>query len=127
MVAGDTSHQLRQGDIATAIATACGFTTGLPIGRPGNPGSGDDWYTVDWMDTDQAQQALSFQRHPWPDMLAEIHDRIGWKRTPARLLAPAVRPLLRRWVARQDSCPGRYADVWKAVRTRFGDPFVGVA
>ncbi|OBK43671.1 oxidoreductase [Mycobacterium sp. 1081908.1] len=122
LVGGDPSHRLRQGEIGSAIATEYGFASGLPAGRPGNPDIDEGWFTTDWMDTVEAQRRLSFQHHSWPDMLAEIRDRIGWKRLPTRLLTPIVRPLLRRRLTMRTAGPGRYADPWEAARIRFGDP-----
>lgn len=125
MVGGDESHRLRHAEIGSAIAAAYGFERGLPIGRPGNPDNDEDWFTTDWMETAQAQQKLSFQHHSWPDMLAEIRRRIGWKRFPMRLLAPIAAPVLQRRLEYRDACPGQYADPWEAVRARFGDPVTG--
>lgn len=75
----------------------------------------------DWMDTARSQQALSFQHHRWPDMLAEMRALAGWRRYPMRLLAPIVRRVLKRRAAYRNA-PGRYADPWGAIRTEMGEP-----
>ena len=121
LIGGDESHLLRQGDVGKALAAARGLTDVLPAGRPGDPDSDEDWFITDWMDTTRAQQALSFQQHSWPDMLAEMRAATGWRRYPMRLIAPLARPVLRRRAAYRDA-PGRYADPWGAIRTRIGDP-----
>lgn len=128
LIGGDESHHLRQGDANAALAAAVGLPGVLPSGRPGNPNDDDNWFATDWMDTTQAQQALSFQHHSWPEMLAEIRSRVGWKRHPMRLVAP-----LARWFLESRSpyhrISGRYAEPWAAIRTKFGDslPDIGAA
>jgi nucleoside-diphosphate-sugar epimerase len=121
LIAGDESHLLRQGDVGRALAAARGLVDVLPGGRPGDPDSDDDWFVTDWMDTARAQQTLRFQRHPWPDMLAEMHAIAGWRRYPMRLISPLARQFLKRRAAHRNS-PGNYADPWRAIRAKLGEP-----
>jgi nucleoside-diphosphate-sugar epimerase len=121
LIGGDESHLLRQEEIGKALAAAMGMPGILPGGRPGDPGSDDDWFVTDWMDTRRAEQALRFQRHPWPDMLAEMRASTGWRRYPMRLLAPAARLFLKSRAAYRNT-PGRYADPWGAIRAALGEP-----
>jgi len=121
LIAGDDSHKLRQDDVAPALAAALGLPGVLPKGRPGDPDNDDGWFLTDWLDTERAQQALEFQHHSWPDMLAEMSARMGWKRYPMRLVVPLARAFLARRSAYRDA-PGRYADPWGAIRSRLGDP-----
>src|ERR1700742_2308232 len=72
LIAGDDSHLRRQIDIGPTLAATRGLKNVLPAGRPGDPDSEDDWFVTDWLDTTRAQQALSFQHHSWPAMLAEM-------------------------------------------------------
>jgi D-erythronate 2-dehydrogenase len=121
LIGGDESHLHRQKDIGLALAAARGLSDVLPAGRPGDPDSDEDWFVTDWMDAARAQQALSFQQHSWPDMLAEMHAAAGWRRYPMRLVGPLVRQLLKRRAAYRHT-PGRYADPWGAIRAELGDP-----
>ncbi|WIM86162.1 NAD(P)-dependent oxidoreductase [Candidatus Mycobacterium wuenschmannii] len=121
LIAGDDSHLLRQRDVGPALAAARGLSNVLPVGRPGDPDSEDDWFVTDWLDTTRAQQALSFQHHSWPAMLAEMRATTGWRRYPIALIAPLARAFLKRQAAYRDT-PGRYADPWGAMRARLGDP-----
>jgi nucleoside-diphosphate-sugar epimerase len=121
LIGGDESHLLVQADVGKALAAAQGLVDILPGGRPGDPDSDDDWFVTDWMDTTRAQQALRFQRHSWPDMLAEMRAAAGWRRYPMRLVSPVARQILKRRAAYGDS-PGRYADPWGAIRARLGEP-----
>jgi D-erythronate 2-dehydrogenase len=121
LIGGDESHLHRQKDIGLALAAARGLSDVLPAGRPGDPDSDEDWFVTDWMDVAPAQQALSFQQHSWPDMLAEMHAAAGWRRYPMRLVGPLVRQLLNRRAAYRHT-PGRYADPWGAIRAELGEP-----
>jgi nucleoside-diphosphate-sugar epimerase len=121
LIAGDDSHLHRQKEVGLALAAARGLPNVLPAGRPGDPGSDENWFVTDWLDTARAQQALSFQHHSWPDMLAEMRVIVGWKRYPMFFVGPVVRQLLKRQAAYRDT-PGRYADPWGAIRSRLGEP-----
>jgi nucleoside-diphosphate-sugar epimerase len=121
LIAGDESHKRRQGDVGPALAAARGLPNVLSAGRPGDPDNDENWFVTDWMDTVRAQQALSFQHHSWPDMLAEMCAAAGWRRYPMRLLAPVVRQLLKRRSAYRHA-PGCYADPWGAIRVQLGEP-----
>lgn len=121
LIAGDDTHHLRQGEIGPALVEAVGLPGALPPGRPGNPDSDADWFVTDWMDAARAQQALRFQQHSWPDMLAEVRAQLGWKRHLGRPIAPIVREVMKRRSAYR-TAPGRYADPWGAIRARLGEP-----
>jgi nucleoside-diphosphate-sugar epimerase len=120
LIGGDDSHKLRQAEVGAALAAAYGLTDVLPAGRPGNPDSDDDWFIIDWMDAGRAQEALKFQQHSWPDMLAEMRARVGWKRHLLAPLAPIVRLYTKRQSAYRNSA-GQYADPWGAMRARLGE------
>ena len=121
LIGGDDTHRLRQGDIGAATAAAMGLVGALPPGRPGDPEDDDGWFATDWMDSGSAEQLLGFQQHSWPQMLAEITERTGWKRYPLRLMVPLAREFLKRRSPYYRQ-PGRYANPWEAVRTRWGAP-----
>ena len=121
LIGGDESHLVEQGEIGKALAAAMGLPDVLPGGRPGDPGSDENWFVTDWMDTRRAQEALRFQRHSWPDMLAEMRAIVGWRRYPMFVVGPVVRQFLKRQAAYRDT-PGRYADPWGAIRSRLGEP-----
>jgi nucleoside-diphosphate-sugar epimerase len=121
LIGGDDSHRRLQGDLAPAITAAMGLVGAVPTGRKGNPDNDDDWFATDWMDTSQSVEALKFQRVSWPQLLAEAADRMGWRRYPARLVAPPVHKLLKRR-SPYYRYPGRYADPWGVIRAKWGDP-----
>lgn len=121
LIAGDETHQLRQGEVGRALAGARGMAGALPPGRPGDPDRDDAWFITDWMDASRAQEALSFQHHSWPDMLAEMSRQMGLLRYPLGTLAPLVRLFVARQSAYRNT-PGRFADPWAAIRARLGEP-----
>ena len=123
LVAGDQSHRWRQVEIGAALATAMGLTGAFSTGRPGDPDSNDDWFVTDWMDTTRAQEALAFQQHSWPEMLAEMRANTGWKRYALRPVRPLVKQFLKRRAAYRDA-PGHYADPWGVISAKLGEPRV---
>lgn len=120
MIGGDGTHRLRQGDITPAMTAAVGLDGGIPVGRPGDPERDDAWFATDWMDTARAQEALGFQHHSWPAMLAEVRAGAGWQRFLLRLAAPVVHEVLRRRASPYTSTPGAYADPAAAIEARWG-------
>jgi nucleoside-diphosphate-sugar epimerase len=121
LIGGDDSHRQIQGDISRASAAAMGLVGGMPAGRKGNPESDTDWFATDWMDTARAVEALKFQRVSWPQLLAELADRMSWRRYPVRLAAPLAHELLRRR-SPYYRYPGSYADPWKVIGAKWNDP-----
>lgn len=122
LIGGDSAtHRHTQSTVGSAAATAMGIKGGLPIGRPGNPGDDAAWFATDWMDTTRSQELLGFQRHSWPQLLADTRANTGWKRYPFALAAPLIRGFLRSKSAYKDY-PGQYADVWNAIAKKWGDP-----
>lgn len=122
LIGGDSrTHRHRQGDVGSSMAAAMGLVDGVPTGLPGNPGNDADWFATDWMDTARAQEALQFQDHSWPRVLADIRANTGWRRPLLRLVAPLARVVLGRRSAYHGSGL-RYAEPWGAIRARWGDP-----
>jgi nucleoside-diphosphate-sugar epimerase len=121
LIGGDDSHRRVQGDITPASAAAMGLVGGIPAGRKGNPDSDADWFATDWMDTARSAEALKFQRVSWSHMLAELADRMGWRRYPARLAAPFAHALLKHR-SPYYRYPGRYADPWRVIAAKWNDP-----
>lgn len=121
LIAGDDSHRKTYGDLTPALVATLGMPGATAPGRPGNPDSDTDWFVTDWMDTTRAQEALKFQHHSFPDMMAELQDQFGWKRYPARLITPIARAVMKRRSAYWKA-PGKYADPWGAIRAELGDP-----
>lgn len=117
----DATHRLLQGDVAPAMAAALGLVGGLPTGLKGDPANDDSWFSTDWMDTTRAQEVLGFQHHSWPDMLIETADNAGIKRPLLRVIAPLAKLILKRQTAYHGTGL-RYADPWKAISDKWGDP-----
>jgi nucleoside-diphosphate-sugar epimerase len=121
LIGGDATHRMTQRDIGVAVTAAMGLTGGVPQGLPGDPERDQDWFATDWMDTDRAQEILDFQRHSFPDMLAEIRARAGWRRPLLRLAAPLARAYLARRAPYRGSVEP-FARPWAAMRDALGDP-----
>jgi nucleoside-diphosphate-sugar epimerase len=118
LIGGDDSHRLVQGDIGPSMAAAMGLVGGIPTGRKGNPDNDADWFGTDWMDTTRSAKALDFQRISWPQLLAETAARMGWRRHPARVIAPLAHALLQRR-SPYHRYPGRYADPWGVISAKW--------
>lgn len=121
LIGGDDSHRQIQGDIAPTVAAAMGLVNGLPPGLPGNPDHDEDWFTTDWMDSGRAQEALGFQHHSWPDMLAETATRAGALRGLLRMVAPLARRVLQSRAPYHRSGQ-QFADPWRAIADKWNEP-----
>ncbi|MEO2105513.1 MAG: NAD(P)-dependent oxidoreductase, partial [Actinomycetota bacterium] len=51
-------------------------------------------FHTDWLDTEDSQSLLDYQRHDLDDLIADMTRSVGWRRAPARLLAPVIRRAL---------------------------------
>jgi nucleoside-diphosphate-sugar epimerase len=122
LIAGDETHMVSQQEGAEGPAAARGFPrlAEATRARPGDPDSDDRWFLNSWMDTTRAQEALLFQHHSWPDMLAEMRAVAGWKGHATRLAGPLARAMVKRQSAYRN-WPGKYADPWAALRKRYGE------
>lgn len=59
--------------------------------RPGPP-----FFFGDWLDTEESQRLLRFQRSSLDDIVSEMKDRAGFRRLLLKIVAPIVSPLLER-------------------------------
>jgi hypothetical protein len=119
MIGGDDSHRVRQHELAAVMTAATGLEGGIPEGLPGDPADDAAWFATDWMDTAPAQEALDFQHHSLPAMVAEARSHAGWSRFAMRLLAPVVHEVM----ARRSPYRGRdvlHAHPWEAIERRWG-------
>lgn len=101
LIGGDATHRLRQADVSRDMTAALGLRDAVPPARRGDPDADETWFATDWMDTDRAQEALRFQHHSWPDLLAEVRRGAGPLRPAMRLVSPLLRLVLARNNARR--------------------------
>lgn len=121
LIGGDDTHRQIQCGVAPAMAAAMGLVNGLPVGLPGNPDRDDDWFNTDWMDSRRAQDALGFQHHSWPDLLAETAAKAGAKRYLLQVIAPLAKVVLRMRTPYYRSGK-KFADPWRTIADKWGDP-----
>ncbi len=119
MIGGDDTHRVRQHELAAVMTAATGLDGGIPEGLPGDPTDDEAWFATDWMDTAPAQEALDFQHHSLPAMVAEARAGAGRSRFAMRLLAPIVHEVM----SRRSPYRGRgvqHAHPWEAIERRWG-------
>jgi nucleoside-diphosphate-sugar epimerase len=68
------------------------FLTAMGVGPLPEEAFGATAYPTDWIDTEESQRLLRYQRHSFDDIVAEIGALLGWRRP----LMPLLRPLVRR-------------------------------
>jgi UDP-glucose 4-epimerase len=54
-------------------------------------------YYTDWVDTEESQKLLNYQRHSFDDFIDEMVKNLGWKRGFVKLF----RPIIRKWILSQ--------------------------
>jgi nucleoside-diphosphate-sugar epimerase len=55
------------------------------------PETDDEWYYTDWMDTEESQRLLNYQKRTYEDYLIEMKNTIGFKRYFMKLISPLIR------------------------------------
>ncbi|MFH5206988.1 NAD-dependent epimerase/dehydratase family protein [Antrihabitans spumae] len=85
-IGGGASCQVTYQEFLTRILTAMGLSP-LPA-----KAFSDKAYATDWVDTDESQRLLRYQRYDFDSITADIAATLGWK----RYLMPVARPLARR-------------------------------
>jgi nucleoside-diphosphate-sugar epimerase len=68
------------------------FLTVMGVGPLPDEAFGTTPYPTDWIDTEESQRLLRYQRHSLDDIVAEVGALLGWRRP----LMPLLRPLVRR-------------------------------
>jgi nucleoside-diphosphate-sugar epimerase len=74
--------------------------TGVGRFPPGAYGTGE--YYCDWLDTDESQALLRYQRYSFDDFIAQMRKASRFTRPPARMFSPLIRWLML-----------RYSDAWQ--------------
>ncbi|MBE7162153.1 MAG: NAD-dependent epimerase/dehydratase family protein [Williamsia herbipolensis] len=120
MIGGDDSHRLRQEQLSQRISGAMGLPGVVGASAHGDPDDDAAWFATDWMDTREAQRALSFQEQSFDGLLATIGRRMGLLRMVFRVIAP-VAAITRRATDRNPVDQSRPVDPWAAASARWGD------
>jgi UDP-glucose 4-epimerase len=113
-IGGGPRCRYTYGEIVHTIMAAVGIG-GLPP-----EAFGSRPFSTDWVDTEESERLLRYQRLTLEDYAAELAGRLGFRRTLVRLLRPLVRALLlrrsayysiRRLASRGEAMQGRLAVV----------------
>jgi nucleoside-diphosphate-sugar epimerase len=87
-IGGGPRCQIYQRELVQQILEAVGIGM-LPEGAfPSGP------YPTDWLDTQESQRVLRYQRHTLQDYLRELKVKLGFRRHFVRLLRPILRAIL---------------------------------
>ena len=87
LIAGGADCQVQYGAFVNGMMEAVG------IGALPADAFTTDYYTTDWLDTEESQRLLAYQRFGFADIRQQTADLLGWR----RLFMPLVRPFVRRW------------------------------
>ncbi len=68
-----------------------GFLDAMGVSRLPDEAFSTEPYPTDWLDTEESQRLLGYQRSSYADVVRETAALLGWRRPLARLFAPAVR------------------------------------
>jgi nucleoside-diphosphate-sugar epimerase len=86
LVGGGARCQVYFRDYLAKLLTAMG------VGPLPEEAFGRRPYPTDWIDTEESERLLRYQRHSFDDIVAEIAGLLGWRRP----FVPLLRPLVRR-------------------------------
>ncbi len=93
LIGGGEGCQLLQKDYLTGIFDAFGLKM-LPDDCFKIPTKKEDWFYIDWMDTENSQDALHFQTEPFQEYLERIKQTYRLKRMGMKILAPLAKKTL---------------------------------
>lgn len=93
LIGGGNSCQMLQRDFITRLMDVAGVGA-LPDAAFRMPKNDSDWYYTDFVDSEEAQQLLNYQRHTFDDYLEELREALGARRHIARIFRPGTRFLL---------------------------------
>lgn len=88
LVGGGKNCQITYYDFFSQLLTAMG------IGMFPEAAWTKKEYVTDWLDTEESQRLLQYQRHTFDEIVTEISALLGWK----RFFVPLARPFVRRAV-----------------------------
>jgi nucleoside-diphosphate-sugar epimerase len=84
-IGGGARCQMRYRDYLGA------FLDAMEIGRFPDEAFSTEPYCTDWLDTDESQRLLGYQRHGFEDVVRETAALLGFRRPLARIFRPVVR------------------------------------
>ena len=92
-IGGGEGNQLYQRDYVSMILEAIGIGM-LPEEAFKKAKTMDDFYHCDWMDTEEAQTLLQFQRFTFKDFLRKFRKKVSFRRFIITLFRPIARAVL---------------------------------
>jgi nucleoside-diphosphate-sugar epimerase len=91
LIGGGPRNQYIYRDLASKVLDAMG------VGMLPDAAFSPTPYPTDWLDTTESQKVLNFQEHTLDDYVAELQQKLGWRRAVITWFRPAIRIwLLRR-------------------------------
>ncbi len=91
LIGGGPSCQVYYRDYLERMMEAMG------IGKLPERAFGQEPYCTDWLDTEESQRLLQYQRHSFDEIISDLKKH-AVPTGPTRLLMPLIRPLVRRWI-----------------------------
>jgi nucleoside-diphosphate-sugar epimerase len=92
-IGGGKGNKLLQREFVSKMLDAFGIGM-LPEEAFKPVQSVDDYYHCDWMNTEEAQALLQFQKHTFDDFIRVYKKKIGFRRFVIRLFRPLARSIL---------------------------------
>jgi UDP-glucose 4-epimerase len=85
LIGGGARCQIRQADMLFPVLEAIG------VGRLPESAFTTAPFHTDWLDTEESQRLLAYQRHTVDDYARDLVQRLGWRRLAIRALRPLIR------------------------------------
>lgn len=93
LIGGGKECQMLQYDFLNGLFQVMGIGK-LPREAFKVPEKDDDWYYTDWMDTEESQALLNYQKHSYEDYLNDMKKTLGFRRYFMKLMGPLIRSRL---------------------------------
>ncbi len=89
-IGGGKKCQIYQREYIKTMFEALGISM-LPDSAFKKPNNDDDWFYVDWLDTEESQKFLKYQEHTFEDYIKELRKDVAWRRFGTTLVKPFVK------------------------------------
>ncbi|TXT61563.1 MAG: CDP-paratose 2-epimerase [Promethearchaeota archaeon] len=93
LIGGGSGCQLLERDFIEGLFDAFGLGM-LPDEAFKKPKKKEDWFYIDWLDTEESQKKLKYQNESFQEYVERLKETFRWKRLGIKLISPLAKRVL---------------------------------